>query len=98
VTDDALFDGQSFRITLQKAEPPGTSFDDEFGLYRVGDTATLKWMTLDQSHFDFWNTLEFSRANQGPFATYTRVRGNVSGALGVWGGASVDIYTQIVEP
>ncbi len=97
VTDDALFDGQSFDVTLQKSEPPGEPFDDEYGLYEVGDTVGIRWMTLDEQHFDFWNTLEFSRANQGPFAGYTRVRSNISGGIGIWGGAHVDIYNLIVE-
>ncbi len=97
VTDDALFDGQEFDFTLQKSEPPGSGFDETFGLYALGDTARIKWLTIDQAQFDFWNTLEFGRANQGPFSTYTRVRGNVDGALGVWGASSTDIYTIIIE-
>jgi len=97
VTDDALFDGQSFEFVLQKSEPPGEEFTNEYGLYEVGDSVGIRWMTLDEQHFDFWNTLEFSRANQGPFAGYTRVRSNISGGIGIWGGAHVDIYNLIVE-
>lgn len=97
VTDDALFDGQEFSFSLQKSEPPGSNFDETFGLYALGDTASIKWLNLDEAQFDFWNTLEFGRANQGPFSTYTRVRGNVNGALGMWGAASTDIYTIIIQ-
>ena len=44
-----------------------------------------------------WNTLEFSNANQGPFASYTRLESNINGGLGIWGGLSVSYYTRVVE-
>jgi len=94
VIDDRLFDGQRFDFVLPKAEPRDADFDLEtFGLYRRGDTVTLKWMGIDRAHFDFWNTLEFSVANQGPFSSYTRVNSNIEGGLGVWGGQSARYYT-----
>lgn len=98
VTDDVIFDGQTFNFPINKAEDP----DDEdldfetFGLWHVGDTATLKWITLDEEHFRFWETFEANRNNQGPFATYTRVSFNIEGGLGIWGGLSSSIYTEEV--
>ncbi len=93
VTDDVFFDGQEFEFPLQKAEPRDGDFSsDAFGLYTRGDTLTIKWMTLDEDHFHFWNTLDFSANSGGPFASYTRVRSNVNGALGVWGGYAVGYY------
>ncbi|GJM31359.1 MAG: hypothetical protein DHS20C18_03600 [Saprospiraceae bacterium] len=97
VTDDRLFDGQNFEFPLAKAEPPGTEIDPlTFGLYTRGDTLNLKWVMLDKAHFDFWNTLEFNAANQGPFSSYTRVAHNIEGGLGIWGGLSATYYEMVV--
>lgn len=96
-TEDLFFDGLSFASTLPN--PSSRDADDapeEYGLYFVGDTITVKWMSMDEAHFNFWNTLEFSRANQGPFLSYTRVQSNIQGGLGIWGGYSVSYYTKVV--
>ncbi len=98
VFDDALINGKEFRFPLPKAEAPDADFDPEtFGLYRLGDTLLVKWCTLDEAHFNFWNTLEFNQANQGPFSSYTLVEDNVEGGLGVWGGYAARYYNLIVE-
>jgi len=94
VEEDLFFDGKSFGFQLfNPATDNGDVDPEEFGLYFVGDTMTLKWCTIDEANFDFWNTLEFARANQGPFSSYTRLQSNVTGALGIWGGYNVDYYT-----
>jgi hypothetical protein len=98
VTDDSFFDGQYFEFPLTKAEPFGGNFDQEtFGLFRIGEDVTIKWMTIDEEQFNFWNTLEFSRTNQGPFSSYTRISHNINGGLGVWGGIAAKYYNLIVE-
>ncbi len=92
VTDDVFFDGQSFDFPLNKAES-GDDFDfSTFGLFTRGDSITVKWSNLDKEHYEFWSTLEFSRANQGPFSSYTRVKSNINGGLGIWGGISASYY------
>ncbi len=97
VEEDLFFDGLIFEFQLLN---PKTSSGDvepqEFGLYFVGDTITVKWSSIDEANFDFWNTLEFSNANQGPFSSYTRLESNITGGLGIWGGYSVSHYTQVV--
>ncbi len=98
VADDGFIDGKKLRGTLTKAEPRGANFDPAtFGLFRLGDTMTVKWCSLDQDHFNFWNTLEFSANNQGPFSSYTRIQHNIKGGLGIWGGYAVTSYVKIVE-
>jgi len=97
VTNDAFFDGQKFEFPLNKAEPRDQEFDpDTFGYYYRGDSIRIKWLTIDEAHFNFWNTLEFSRNNAGPFSSYNRVTSNVDGALGVWGGYAVGFYEEVV--
>ena len=98
VGDDALFDGKTFEFPLPKGEERDVEGDlNTFGLYTKGDTVTLKWMSIDQGQFDFFLTLEFNSANQGPFSNYTLIDHNVEGGLGVWGGFSASYYRVIVE-
>ena len=99
VTDDRLFNGQTFDFPLQKsvsAQEVEELEVDNFGLYQRGDTVRVRWLNIDKDHFDFWNTFEFNLNNQGPFSSYTRVRSNVSGALGIWGGYSSSEYILYV--
>ena len=99
VVDDRLFDGQAFQFPIQKAE---STIDAEevdpatFGLFRRGDAISVRWLCIDKAHFDFWNTLEFNLANQGPFSSYTLVDSNIEGGLGVWGGISSTHYDLVV--
>jgi hypothetical protein len=96
--DDRLFNGQNFKLNLPRPGADGEDFNiNTFGLYPVGKETTIRWVNMDQSLFDFWNTLEFSINNQGPFSTYTRVKSNVKGALGVWGGLYAKNYTLQVK-
>jgi hypothetical protein len=97
VTDDAFFDGQTTKFNLLKSEPRGGGDRDNFGLFRRGDTISIKFSTIDKAHFDFWSTLEFNANNGGPFASYTRVKHNIVGGLGIWGGSAAS-YFDIVVP
>lgn len=98
VVDDGFFDGQEFEFPIAKAEQRNVDFDPEtFGFFTKGDTIRIKWTTIDEAHFDFWNTIEFSRNNGGPFSSFNRVSSNVDGALGIWGGYAVGFYEEFVE-
>lgn len=98
VTEDLFFDGKSFGFQLLNPQTDGGDVDpEEFGLYFVGDTITVKWCAIDGATFDFWNTLEFAKSNQGPFSSYTRIQSNVHGGLGIWGGYNIRYYTRKVE-
>jgi hypothetical protein len=97
VVNDQFFDGKEFEFPLTKAEPRDGNFEaNTFGWYFRGDSIRIKWMTLDEAHFEFWNTLEFSRNRAGPFSSYNRVTSNVDGALGIWGGYAVRYYEDLV--
>jgi hypothetical protein len=98
VEEDLYFDGKTFEFQLYNPRTTrGDVEPDVFGLYFVGDSVTIKWTNMDEAHFDFWNTLEFSNANQGPFSSYTRLQSNINGGLGIWGGYSVSYYHTRVE-
>lgn len=98
VTEDLFFDGKSFGFQLFNPQTDTGDVDpEEFGLYFVGDTITVKWCAIDEATFNFWNTLEYAKSNQGPFSGYTRIQSNIQGGLGTWGGYNVRYYTQVVE-
>jgi Domain of unknown function (DUF4249) len=68
-----------------------TNFDT-FGLYMRGDSVSIKWMNLDAEHFGFWQTRDASATRGGPFSSYIRIKSNIKGGLGIWGGYSVSNY------
>ena len=97
VTDDAFFDGINTKFNLFKSEPrDGHSDPSVFGLWKRGDTISIKFCSIDKAHFDFWNTLEFNANSGGPFSSYTRVKHNIVGGLGIWGGYNASYYDAIV--
>ncbi len=103
LTDDIIFNGQKFEFRLNKPESGDMEEENEedrdpgtFGMWRRGDTISLKWCNIDKSHYDFWSTYEANRNNQGPFSSYTRIISNIKGGLGVWGGLSAEYYDLVV--
>ena len=95
--DDSFGSGQTIESPLPKGEEADDPTDPlYFGLYHVGDTVSVKWMSIDSTTYQFWRTVEFSRV-QGPFSSYVRVAGNVSDALGIWGGYHVQIIRAVVQ-
>lgn len=98
VVNDRFFDGGSFEFPIPRGEDRNAEFDPgTFGLYTVGDTVRVRWLSIDSAQYDFWNTLEFNAINQGPFSSYTRVASNINGGLGIWGGMSVSEYRLLAE-
>lgn len=97
VVDDAFFDGQKTTFNLFNTQPrPKNDPDENAGLFRRGDTVSVKFSSIDKAHFDFWNTLEFNSNNGGPFASYTKVKHNIVGGLGIWGGYASGFYDAVV--
>ncbi len=98
VTNDGAWNGQEFEFPISKAEPAGADFDpNTFGMFTEGDTIIMKWCTIDSIHYDFWETFEYARNNQGPFSAYTRIKTNVDGAWGIFGGYGVSASELVVE-
>jgi len=99
VQDDQVIDGTTFTLQL----PPGIdrnnpiNRDDNF--YKKGDTATIKFCSINRASYIFWNTWEFARQSIGnPFAQPNKVIGNINnGALGVFCGYAATSRTYIVE-
>ena len=99
VVNDNFFDGKpSFEFPLSKPTRPnsGNASFETRGLYKKGEKVTVKYMCIDEAHYDFWRTSEQSAQNQGPFSTYTRIKSNINGGLGIWGGFSATYYDVTV--
>ncbi len=97
VVDDAFFDGQRTTFNLLNTQPRKKDAPPEtFGLFSRGDTVSVKFSSIDKAHFDFWSTLEFNSNNGGPFASYTKVKHNIVGGLGIWGAYTSTFYDAIV--
>jgi hypothetical protein len=99
VFDDIVINGKLFPIQI----PYGvdrTDRDQEFdpntfGYWKKGDTCYVRLSMLDRPHYEFWRTLENERNNQGsPFGSFTKVKTNIKGGLGIWGGygSSINVY------
>lgn len=90
VLDDLMGNGKEFETQV----PLGVNrFSDEeidfntFGFWNKKDTCYVKLSMIDRVHYEFWRTLENELSNQGsPFGSYTRVRSNIKGGAGIWGG------------
>lgn len=99
VFDDHIVNGTSFDVPLDAGVDKNQAIDfDTYGYFRKGDTVTLKFCNVDHRTYDFWRTADFAYTSTGnPFATPTRILGNVEGALGYWGGYCVT-YKTITIP
>lgn len=98
--DDVFFAGQSIDFSMFRGMNSLTNdsaySDEEFGLFRKGDSVVVRLSCMDREHYDFWRTVEqesFSGGN--PFANPVTIRHNVEGAIGVFGGYG-SVYDTIV--
>ena len=98
VFDDVIVNGTSLEFPINRRDPPNSpgGSDATFGYFWRGDTVNVTWKNYDKPQYDFWNTLRFNSQQQGPFSSFTRVKSNIVGGLGLWGGAAVSRYRVIV--
>lgn len=96
---DRAFDGTLYQHPVLQL-PDSFSYLGDDILFSKGDTVRLKFCAIDQTHFDFWRSLEKELYVVGnPFGSSgNNVISNISGTkpvLGVWGGYGVSRYTVI---
>ena len=100
VYDDAIIKGTIVPLTIDLGFDKSKTYTQQdyqtIGYVKKGDTITVKWSAIDKNVYTFWQTLIFSAGSVGnPFASPTKIQGNVSNALGVWAGYGVNFYTII---
>ncbi|MBC9931909.1 DUF4249 domain-containing protein [Chitinophaga qingshengii] len=95
--DDQVVNGTTFEIPLDAGIDKIKRVDPEtYGYFNGGDTVTVKFCNVDKATFSFWRALDFAyNSNGNPFASPTKIIGNVPGALGYWGGYAV-AYKRII--
>ncbi len=97
-TDDVV-NGTGITADVAPGAPPGTAFTDSSAYFFRGDTATIRWCTVDRAVYDFYNTLEFAKGAVGnPFSSPIQVQSNISnGGLGVWAGYGARYHTLVIR-
>lgn len=96
---DIPFNGQSFIFAMVRGPESLTEVKNDT-YFEKGDTVSIKFSSLTESHFKFWSTLENELYMAGnPFASSgNQVRSNVSGnALGIWGSYGSRYYNIILR-
>jgi hypothetical protein len=97
--DDQVIDGKTYEIQVDQGidrnNPPA---NEDYGFFKRGDTATIKFCNTDKATYDFWRTIEFGYQSVGnPFSSPIKVLGNISnGALGAFCGYAVQYRTLII--
>jgi hypothetical protein len=96
---DIFFSGQKFGFSIFRGQEAYLSEgNDEY--FRLGDTVSIKFCTIDKAHYEFWSSFQDEILNTGnPFASSLLViRSNIEGdGLGIWGGYGVSFYSYIIK-
>jgi hypothetical protein len=68
-------------------------------LFRLGDTISVKFSSLDREHYEFWNTYQNEiLLSANPFSSSNaRVKSNIENGLGIWGGYASSYFTIIAK-
>jgi len=97
--DDIFFSGEKFGFFITRGpESFISSYGNEF--FQLGDTVSIKFCTIDKSHYEFWNSFQNEAFNSSnPFASsLSIIKSNVEGdGLGIWGGDGVRYYNLIIK-
>jgi hypothetical protein len=95
--DSGRFAGQSFRLPAERGYGRDSDVDiQEFGLFVVGDTVTIRWQNISRATYDFWYTIE-NDGGDSPFSSPIKIKTNIEGGLGLWAGYATNYYTVIIE-
>jgi len=90
---DALINGKTTEMGFLRGFSSLISVEDE-NYFEVGDTVSLKFCTIDEEQFNFWNVYQSKViASANPLATSNnQLQSNIHGGLGVWTGYGATYY------
>ena len=100
VFDDQIIDGKTYDIQVDQGVTKNEKLNfDDYGYFKRGDTAIVKFCNIDKASFDFWRTWEFTYQSVGnPFSSPGKVISNINnGGLGSFCGYAVQ-YKQLIIP
>lgn len=96
VYDDNVIGGQTVTLPVERGVPSNAKVDREtYGYFWKGDTVQVKFSAISKSHYDFWRTLE-NDGGDSPFSSPIKIKTNINGGLGIWGGYGSHTETIIV--
>jgi len=92
ITNDDFINGKNVTFFSGQSNKPfavqDTFIDQDF-FYRLGDTIQIKFCSIGNREFEFYNTFEAALGTNGnPFASPIIIKSNIEGGLGVWCGQS----------
>lgn len=92
ITNDEFINGRNVTFFSGQSNKPfavqDTFIDQDF-FYRLGDTIQIKFCSIGNREFEFYNTFEAALGTNGnPFASPIIIKSNIEGGLGVWCGQS----------
>jgi hypothetical protein len=95
---DKLFNGETIVQGFDRGLSDLLDFNQD-NLFRLGDTISVKFCSLDKEHYEFWNTYQNEiLLSANPFsASNARVKSNIENGLGVWGGYAASYFTIIAK-
>ena len=90
---DGLFNGTAIEMGFKRGITNMISLEEEY-FFTVGDTVSVKFCTIDNEQFEFWNVYQNKViASANPLATSNnQLISNVSGGLGIWSGYGATYY------
>lgn len=98
VFTDEFVNGRTVDFSLERGRPRSAPSVDaaRAGLFRRGDTVTVRWCAIDQPHFRFWLSVDNAlNSNGSPLAAPAALNSNVRGGLGIWGGYGTTYKTAV---
>jgi hypothetical protein len=99
VFDDQIIDGKTYDIQVDRGVARNEKIErGDYGFFKRGDTATVKFCNIDKASYNFWRTWEFTYQSVGnPFSSPGKVLGNIdNGGLGSFCGYAVQYKTLII--
>jgi hypothetical protein len=90
---DVLINGRTTEMGFLRGISDITSMDND-NYFEVGDTISVKFCTIDEEQFNFWNVYQSKMlASANPLATSNhQLKSNVNGGLGIWTGYGATYY------
>lgn len=99
VFDSGVFAGERLKLPVERGYSRLDTVNreiEEFGLFVVGDSVTVRWQNIDRATYDFWYTIE-NDGGATPFSNPTTIKSNIKGGLGIWAGYTNTFYSVFIE-
>jgi hypothetical protein len=102
VFEDRYVNGLTFDFNYNRGSDPFAEVDVEDvenGFFKVGDTVVVRFASIGQPEYQFYNTWYNNVASQGDlFSNPANARSNITDGLGVWAGYSYTYDTVVCQP